>query len=76
VETPSGSGRLVVPGKPTVRKAQVPGGNRVTEKRMPVAERQQETGTWWLAPPLAVPDNWPDTGPGARARKGADAVRW
>jgi len=26
-------------------------------------------------PPLAVPDNWPDTGPGARARKGADAVR-
>jgi len=49
VETPSGSGRQVVPGKPTVRKAQVPGGNRVTEKRMPVAERQQETGTWWLA---------------------------
>ncbi len=45
VETPSGSGRQVVPGKPTVRKAQLPGGNRVTEKRMPVAERQQETGT-------------------------------
>jgi hypothetical protein len=45
VETPSGSGRQVVPGKPTVRKAQVPGGNRVTEKRMPVAERQQEPGT-------------------------------
>jgi hypothetical protein len=35
--------------KPTVRKAQFPGGNRVTEKRMPVAERQQETGTRWLA---------------------------
>ena len=32
----------MVPGKPTVRKAQLPGGNRVTEKRMPVAERQQE----------------------------------
>ena len=29
---------------------------------MPAAERQQETGTWWLAPPLAVLDNWPDTG--------------
>jgi len=43
VETPSGSGRM--PGKPTVRKAQVPGGNRVTEKRMPVAERRQETWT-------------------------------
>ena len=34
-----------------------------------MAERQQETGTRWLAPPPAVPDNWPDTGPGARARK-------
>ena len=38
-------GAGVAPGKPTVRKAQAPGGNRVTEKRMPVAERQQETGT-------------------------------
>jgi len=45
VETPSGSGRQVVAGKPTARKAQVPGGNRVTEKRMPAAERRQETGT-------------------------------
>src|SRR5437763_1103524 len=30
-------------------------------------------------PPLAVPDNWPDTGPGARARKGpagAGAAAW
>jgi hypothetical protein len=27
VETPSGSGRM--PGKPTVRKAQLPGGNRM-----------------------------------------------
>ena len=31
-------------GKPTVRRAQLPGGNRMTEKRMPVAERQRETG--------------------------------
>jgi hypothetical protein len=31
------------------------------EKRMPVAERQQETGTRSLAPPLVVSDNWPDT---------------
>jgi hypothetical protein len=30
-------------GKPTVRRAQLPGGNRMTEKRMPVAERQRET---------------------------------
>jgi hypothetical protein len=42
----------VVPGKPTVRKAQFPDGNRVTEKRMPVAERQQETGTY----------GWPSAG--------------
>ena len=35
--------RLGVFGKPTVRRAQLPGGNRMTEKRMPAAERQQET---------------------------------
>ena len=32
-------------GKPTVRRAQLLGGNRMTEKRTPVAERQQETAT-------------------------------
>ena len=31
------------------------GGNGMTEKRMPAAERQQETGTWWLAPPAGRP---------------------
>jgi hypothetical protein len=36
---------LGVFGKPTVRRAQFPGGNRMTEKRMPVAERQRETTT-------------------------------
>ena len=41
--TPSGSGRLA--GKPTVRRAQFPGGYGMTEKRMPVAERQRETAT-------------------------------
>jgi len=30
-------------GEPTVRRAQSLGGNRMAEKRMPVAERQQET---------------------------------
>ena len=29
---------------------------------MPVAERQQETGTHVAGPPLAILDNWPDTG--------------
>jgi hypothetical protein len=73
METPSGSGIcglvLVDAGKPTVRGAELPGGNRMPKKRMPVAERQQETGTTW--PPLqaAVPHNWPDTGLRARLRK-------
>jgi hypothetical protein len=72
VVTPSGSG---VVGKPTVRKAEFPGGYRMTEKRMPVAERQQETGACGWRLQLAAPDNWPDTGLGGPARKGADAVR-
>jgi hypothetical protein len=41
VETPSGSGP--VSGKPTVRRAQLPGGHRMTKKQMPAAERPQET---------------------------------
>jgi hypothetical protein len=40
-------------GKPTVRGAEVPGGNRMPKKRMPVAERQQESGAAGLVPPLA-----------------------
>ena len=31
-----------MPGRPTVRRAEVPGGNRMPNKRMPVAERRQE----------------------------------
>jgi hypothetical protein len=41
-------------GKPTVRRAQVPGGNRMPKKRMPAAERRQETGTVWLPLQVAV----------------------
>ena len=36
---------MSVPGKPTARKAQSPSGQWMTKKRMPAAERQQETGT-------------------------------
>jgi hypothetical protein len=32
------------------------------KKRMPAAERQQESGTVWPVSPLAVLYNWPDTG--------------
>ena len=42
VETPSGSGRSA-PGKPTVRKAQSPGGNRMT--RQANAGGRKATGT-------------------------------
>jgi hypothetical protein len=62
-------------GKPTVRRAQLPGGNRMTEKRMPVAERQRETTTMMPVLQPAGVDNRRDTGPGARTRKRADAVR-
>jgi hypothetical protein len=52
VETPSGSGlpygRV---GGLTVRDADRPGGRRMTEKRMPAAETQRETGTRWSSPP-------------------------
>jgi hypothetical protein len=63
-------------GKPTVRRAEFLGGYRMTEKRMPVAERRRETATGWPAPFwLVVADNRPDTGPRGPARKDADAVR-
>jgi len=46
-------------GKPTVRRAQLPGGNRMTEKRMPVAERRRETTTMMPVLQPAVVDNRP-----------------
>ena len=45
VETPSGPSHLCCGGRPTVREAESRGGNRTPKKRMPVAERQQESGT-------------------------------
>ncbi|MCA1682367.1 MAG: hypothetical protein LC700_04480, partial [Actinobacteria bacterium] len=41
VEIPSGSRRWS-PGRPTVRGAELLGGNRMPKKRMPVVERRQE----------------------------------
>ncbi len=65
--TPSRSGQEVLPGKPTVRGAQLLGGNRMTEKRTLVAERQRETATDGRLLQPIVADNRPDTGPDARA---------
>lgn len=53
---------MTVTGKPTVREAQFPSGRWMTKKRMPAAERRQETGASSLAPPPAASHNWPDTG--------------
>jgi hypothetical protein len=47
----------------------------MTEKRTPAVERRRETTTTMPALQLVVVDNRPDTGPSARARKRADAVR-
>jgi hypothetical protein len=62
-------------GKPTVRRAQLPGANRMTEKRMPVAERQRKAVA--LASPPAGGRGITGRIPGqcARTRKRADAVR-
>ena len=74
METPTGSSVdnlvLVDAGKPTVREAELLGGNRMPKKRTPVAERQQETADVVAASFRRLSaDNWPDTGPGARLRK-------
>jgi hypothetical protein len=73
VETPSGSGSRS--GKSTARKTQLPGGHRMTKKRMPAAETQREAGTKDRALHAVVSDNRPDMGPSGPARKGADVVR-
>jgi hypothetical protein len=77
VETSSGSTALLWRcGQPTVRKAQLPGGNRTPKKLMPAAERQQESAGRGTGPPTGCSAyNWPDTGPGARPRKRADVRR-
>ena len=42
------------------------------KKRMPAAERQQETGTIGQPPPgRLLADNWPDTGPVRSGRESA-----
>jgi hypothetical protein len=65
-----------VPGRPTVRGAEAPGGNRMPKKRMPAAERQQETQGGRPGPSAGCPGI---TGriPAlvAVARKGADVGR-
>jgi hypothetical protein len=71
VETLSGPSHLGCGGRPTVREAESRGGNRTPKKRMPVVERQQESGNR-LALVLSaggVSYNRPDTGPACPAAK-------
>jgi hypothetical protein len=66
---------LVAVGRPTVRRAEFSGGNRMSKKRMPVGESRQETSTTLNGSSRpSLLDNWPDTGPGARASK--EALTW
>ena len=69
--TPLGSG-VMMAGRPTVRKAQLPSGRRMTQEanadgRKATGNREPRIGpsAEWL------PHNWSDTG-GCPARKGAD----
>jgi hypothetical protein len=39
------------PGRPTVRRVEFSGGNRMSKKRMPVGESRQETRTAGAVPP-------------------------
>ena len=54
-------------GRPTVRRAEFSGGNRMSKKRMPAGESRQETSTTLNGSSRpSLLDNWLDTGPGAR----------
>src|SRR6478672_6460545 len=56
-------------GRPTVRRAEFSGGNRMFKKRMPAGESRQETSTTLNGSSRpSLLDNWLDTGPGARPR--------
>lgn len=50
-------------GKPEVTKAEVPGGNRMPKKLMPVRRKATGNRDSMASPPLATPHNRPDTGP-------------
>jgi hypothetical protein len=63
-------------GKPEVTMDQFHWRDRMPKKRMPAAERRQETEMRSISPPLVVSHNWPDTGrEPVRARKRAHVGR-
>jgi len=65
-----------VSGKPTVRNAELPGGNRMTKKPTPAAETQREPSVVSIsALLLMIVDQPAGYRPCGLARKGADVVR-
>jgi hypothetical protein len=63
-------------GRPTARRAQLPGGNRMTKEANAGRRKAAETVTVLIsALLLMVTDNRPDTDPCGPARKRADVVR-
>ena len=71
METPSGSGARCA-GKPTVRRGRIPWREQDAREakaggRKAAGNRDDMTGS----SRRRFPDNWPDTGPGARAAKAA-----
>ena len=72
METPLGSAPLLAAWQAERKGGGIPGRERMPGKQMPAAERQQETRAVLPGAPPGAWHNWPDTGPGARARKRAD----
>jgi hypothetical protein len=63
METPSRSlTSVVVRGRPIVRKAEFPGGNRKAQEANAGGRKATGNRDDKAVPPAAVPYNWPDTG--------------
>ena len=64
-------------GRPTVREADIRGGNRTAKKRMAVHRKVAGKRRRMTVPlqPRSASYNWPHTTPSAWARKGADVSR-
>src|SRR5260370_42115985 len=72
----SNTSSLSCSGKPTVRKAEARGGNRMPKKPTAAAERQREQRGARLHLQVAAAYNRPHTRPGVSRRKAADVGRW
>jgi hypothetical protein len=67
--------RKVAAGRPTVREAEVLGGNRMVQEANAGGSKGDGKAAQVTAPPVVVSYNRPDTGLGGLPRKGADVGR-